>query len=218
MPTPVLEVKSASGLTLYRGKMLNRVPNDMLDWYSASKTCVLMHMTKATNHLDKDLRSVKKPSQPRRTGPPPTLQNAAITDTSVDVRLDLYPGDVFAILRLTEKAPTEGFVCVLVASPVAGVMERPSENIVWLELKIISEDGVRLKPIMSVNVISMAFFHERTAKVQQLTTSTRSLPSKVQLPAVRDMSYSVWLYMAMVFKRISPPGSCDLLEAYTSFL
>lgn len=74
----------------------------------AVETCVLTHMSKATKHIDKDLSSVKKPSQPYRTVPPSTLRNLVVTDTSVNVMLHLFPGDVVVIPRPKEEAITEG--------------------------------------------------------------------------------------------------------------
>lgn len=97
---------------------------DLPDMYLAAEICVLMHKAKAMSHFDKILSSLKKPSQPRLTGPPPTLRNAPLTDISVDFMVDLYSSDVFVILRPTEKAITEGVVCVLVMPPVARVIGR----------------------------------------------------------------------------------------------
>lgn len=104
-------------------------------------------MTKATNHLDNDLGSVKNPSQPRCSEPPPTLRTAALTDISVDVMLALYPDDVVVILHLAKEAITGGVVCVLVESPMAIELERPAEGTVRLEVDTIGPDGFTLKPV-----------------------------------------------------------------------
>lgn len=122
-----------------------------------AETFVLTQMIKEANRLDKNQSSVKKPSQTQHTGPPSTLFNNVKTDTSVDSMLNLYPGDAIVTLNLTENAITEGFMCVLVASSVAGVTRRPAEKIVWLEVKNFNQDCVRLKPIVLVNIIGMRF-------------------------------------------------------------
>lgn len=102
--------------------LFDRVPVEMPNRYLVAGTCVLTHMTRATNHLDKDLSSVEKPNQPRRTGLRPSLRNSALTVTSVDVTLDLYLGDVVVSLRPTEETIMESVVCVLFVMPVARVI------------------------------------------------------------------------------------------------
>lgn len=64
-------------------------------------------MIKVTNHLGKDLKFVKKLSYQCRTEPPPTLRNYALTGTSVDVMLDLNPGDVLVIHPSHRKGDNE---------------------------------------------------------------------------------------------------------------
>lgn len=88
----------------------------MLDGYLAAETGVLTHMTTEPDHRIKDQGSVGSPNRSRRTEPPPTLCNAAPTDTYVDVVLDLYPGDVLVILHPTEEAITKGIVNVIVTT------------------------------------------------------------------------------------------------------
>lgn len=102
------------------------------------------------------------------------MRNAALTDTSVDLILDLYPNYGVVILNRTEEAITEDVVCIHVALPVARVVERPTKRIEWLEVETINQDVVRLKPIVLINVIGMSFFNDSTAKVLQLTVSTKS--------------------------------------------
>lgn len=176
-----------------------------------------MHMTKATNYLGKDLSSAKEPSPQRWTGPPPTLRNVALTDKHIYVMLGLYRDNIVVILRPTEKGITDGAVCVLVASPRAKVVRRLAERVVWLEVEIFGQDRTRRKSFLSVNFIGMTFFYGSTAKVQQTYISSQGLlPTKVKSPAVSNTSCSVWLYITMVFNRISRPGSQDLFGAYTS--
>lgn len=155
-----------------------RVPDAMPDGYSAAETCVLTHTTEATNHFSKDLSFIKKPSPPRGTGSPRTFHNAPQFGTSVNVTLELYPSDVLVIHRLTKEEITENVVCTFFTSPVAAVMGRPAKSIVWLEIKPIGQDEVRVKSTMSVNVIGMPLFNDSTAKVQQLTASTRSFANR----------------------------------------
>lgn len=197
-------------------ELLERVPHDMPDGNLAAETCVLTHMTKATNHLDKYLSSFKKSSQPRRTGPLPTFYNDALADTSVDVILDLYPGDVVVILHLTEEAITEDVMCVLVKLPVAKVTRRPAERSEWLEVETIGQNGDRLKPILSTSLVSL-FSMTAMPRSSNIKPLHGLMPTKVRSQALSKMSYTVRLYMPTVFNRISLPGSRDLLGGYTFF-
>lgn len=113
----------------WKDKLFDRVPDDISDGHLVADTCVLNHVTKVVNHRDKDFSSVKKPSLPRHTGPPPTLRNATLTDTSVDNMQNLYPGGVALILCSTEETILESVVCKLLASPLAAVVVLPTERI-----------------------------------------------------------------------------------------
>lgn len=181
------------------------------------ETCVLTHMTKGTNHLNKDLSSVKKPRQHCRTRPPPTFYISAQTDTFVDVMMDLYPGGVVAIVSFAKEMLTEDVVCVLAALPVARVMERPAEKMVLLEVQTIGQDKVRLKPIVSINVIGIPFFMTTLPRSSNLQPLRDLLPSEVRSQEVRDTSYTMWLYLPTVIIKIGRPGSPDLLGSYTPF-
>lgn len=114
----------------WKEKLFERVPDDKPSGYLAADACVMTYMSMETNPLNKDLSSVKEPSQTRRKDPPPTSYNLALTNTPIDVMQDLYPGDFVVLLRPTEEAIMEDVVCVLVASPVAGVKGRPTVRIV----------------------------------------------------------------------------------------
>lgn len=156
-------------------EMFESVSNDLRDVYLAAVTCVLMLMLEATYHLDKDLSYVLKPSQPRRGMLPPTVRNAALTDTSVNVLLNLYPGDFFIILRPTREAITEGVVRILVALSVAKVLGKCAKRILWLAVETIGQIKVRCNSIIFVNVVGILTFHNKTSKVQQLAAFTRSV-------------------------------------------
>lgn len=58
----------------------------------------------------------------------------------------------------TKEAIEDGDVSVLVGSHVSRVIGRPAERIVWLDVETIGQNGARLKPFVSVNVIIMPFF------------------------------------------------------------
>lgn len=150
---------------LWENELFGRVLDDMPDRYLVAESCVLTQMTKATNHLNKDLSFVIKPSQPCRTGPLPKSCNDTLTDTSIDVMQDLYPGDVVFICRLRGETLTKGVLCVLVASPVEREMGRPARKVVWLKVENIGQNGVRLKSIVLANNIGILFFHDSTTKV-----------------------------------------------------
>lgn len=96
----------------WKNELFHKVSDDMLVGNSAAETCVLTHMTKATNHLVPNLSYSKKPSQPRHRETPPILRNATQADRFVDVTLNLYPVAVFVILRPKEDAIAEIVFCV----------------------------------------------------------------------------------------------------------
>lgn len=180
----------------WEGELSGRVPDDMPNSYLASQTCVLTHMTKAASHFDKDLSFVQKPSQLPRTRLPPNLRNVALTDTSVNDMPDMYPGDVVVTLRPTEEAITEGVMCVLVSSPVITVMGRTAERVVWLDVETIGHNGVRLKPIVSVDVAGILVFDDSTDKLQQLTAFTKSIANLGTIPSgERYVIYILALYI-----------------------
>ena len=103
-----------------------------------------------------------------------TLRSRTKTSRRTLTDVQLFAGDTVTVVRMGEEEWSEGYICVLVASPVSGTLRRPTERLLWVKVTRSTAHTHHVRARVDAVVHRVPFFSESERKMASLEKTNRN--------------------------------------------